>query len=893
MNLFSKIHRVPIVLCILVHLPFIAVATSRTDAATTAAFVDFDKSAVGQLLEARLLAKKANPWVERASLEQILREQKITSLFSAAGAADRSKLGRIVKADALVLLRTVTGGAIDRDKNSPPPGPYLQLIVCETRHGLRLANLSAAIPSEGSAIGALVARFEQAIDRALKNVDREELDICAVPPFVSNNLKFTYDYLKEAYARVIEQAVFQQNGFSVVELAEAEALSKELLLAGRTEVKRKLPLYLLGDYKHSGEGKELRVQVRLQILRGKQLIATVDKKDLKAGEVPAFLRQTALDLLSKASTAEIVAHDAEAEARQLAERAQEFLTIGDFEEGLALIEAALLLRPDDYELRRTAVLAISKLSRRYFYHQNEPAVALPVFRHVRRQLEHLSIWLTATPVPENCHSTDYLSTISKYKLENFLGNHRPWDPTVGKAYEELAVDLHAWLKDFHDQTRGKVDELKRTENAAREAAAAVTAAARRTNPAPTPKPTTPAAPDPDRDPSGEPKLANGATQAAFTPVTFKVGNEPVERLQGCIPAGPGIDVLWAGGRLFVMKQPGRLRQVYDGPPYRYGPAAYYSSHVVYDGRYVWAAGLPPPVSGRPGPTTPTLIVLDPTTERVREITAADGLPIVPDAEVAKEGFKQYLTVMPVKPGQVCIAGTFGRTWIALATFNPSGRPTFKTIHECRKFSDMQNAEEWRDREIAFNPVVTFGLRDAESDESRVFIHRTTNHENYLTMHHPLVVDPKRETVEVYPDELHPILERYLETFEDSLYYVEMNQVPPEVRLVRIGSPTWTRETLVPKAPQGFTVVHNGQIHIAGKRWWTCGMKGEDLAIAAEVPWSFRHPRSYPGYSLGIVKSTPDELATVCRSRHFGVLAFVGGFGSGAAKVYQATFSKRP
>src|SRR4051812_28055307 len=80
-------------------------------ATTTVAFVDFDKSAVGGALETRLLANRDYQWVERSTIEQLIKEQKTQALFARVGVADRSAFGRILKADILILLRTKPGQA--------------------------------------------------------------------------------------------------------------------------------------------------------------------------------------------------------------------------------------------------------------------------------------------------------------------------------------------------------------------------------------------------------------------------------------------------------------------------------------------------------------------------------------------------------------------------------------------------------------------------------------------------------------------------------------------------------------------------------------------------------------------------------------------------------------
>jgi hypothetical protein len=76
----------------------------QTNAGTTAALVDADKSPLGTLLEAALLTGSKLTWVERNQIDKIVAEQQLQVAFSPEGIAARSSLGRLLKADVLILL---------------------------------------------------------------------------------------------------------------------------------------------------------------------------------------------------------------------------------------------------------------------------------------------------------------------------------------------------------------------------------------------------------------------------------------------------------------------------------------------------------------------------------------------------------------------------------------------------------------------------------------------------------------------------------------------------------------------------------------------------------------------------------------------------------------------
>ncbi|MEJ2646891.1 MAG: hypothetical protein P8016_00625, partial [Sedimentisphaerales bacterium] len=64
-----------------------------------------DNSPLVSLLEVELSQKDGIRLLERTVIDEILREQKLQLIFSAEGVNDRIALGKLLKADWLVLLR--------------------------------------------------------------------------------------------------------------------------------------------------------------------------------------------------------------------------------------------------------------------------------------------------------------------------------------------------------------------------------------------------------------------------------------------------------------------------------------------------------------------------------------------------------------------------------------------------------------------------------------------------------------------------------------------------------------------------------------------------------------------------------------------------------------------
>ena len=192
---------------------------------------------------------------EAARIEGCSREQELQSLLAADAPGKRAALGRLLKADLLVFLS-------EREK----PKPHVEVVVCETQRGLRLCRepvLSAGKPeADADAV-------TQHVERAAAKQREKIRDICAVPFFVSNDLTYEDDYLKAAYPRLVEETIRGWPGLLTVELEEARAIGREAVIGGE-EVRRLVPLYVLGDYRHEGHGDARRGTVRLRVLRGER-----------------------------------------------------------------------------------------------------------------------------------------------------------------------------------------------------------------------------------------------------------------------------------------------------------------------------------------------------------------------------------------------------------------------------------------------------------------------------------------------------------------------------------------------------------------------------------------------------------------------------------------------
>ena len=154
--------------------------------------------------------------------------------WRAAGVAQRTSLGKLLQADLLVLI-----------EGRKEPRPHAQVVVCETRQGLRLYAAPVEFSEDPEAVAELVV---QAVEAAMGKNAEQIREIIAVPPFVSNDLGFESQGLQRPMADLLELRLSGRPGVLVVELAEAQAVADELALGGGERPHRRLPLYLLGDF---------------------------------------------------------------------------------------------------------------------------------------------------------------------------------------------------------------------------------------------------------------------------------------------------------------------------------------------------------------------------------------------------------------------------------------------------------------------------------------------------------------------------------------------------------------------------------------------------------------------------------------------------------------------
>jgi hypothetical protein len=346
------------------------------------------------LLELRLSQHPSVVLVERRDIEKVLREQELQALLAPDAPDKRAALGKMLKADLLVFL-----------SRGDKPKPHVVITVCETQQGLRLRIAPVLLTGKPENEGDDV--FKQ-IEAAARKLHERIADIVAVPPLVNNSLTHEADYLQGAYAQFIESSLLHRPGLLVVELAEAKALAREIVLSGSQGIDRRLPLYLMGEYRFEGTGQARRGQFTWKLLRGEKELDHREEKDLVIDYVSDRLHQAALDLVDRALGKVEAPTDLEAEARNLAKRAHTFIELGAWQEAWDTAEASLLLKPDQPDVHGDILNAIDGVyqARLRTVRPNQlekvaPQDAIELIRLFRAAVPHMEAYSQATKVPLN------------------------------------------------------------------------------------------------------------------------------------------------------------------------------------------------------------------------------------------------------------------------------------------------------------------------------------------------------------------------------------------------------------------------------------------------------------------------------------------------------------
>lgn len=295
------------------------------------------------------------------------------------------------------------------------------------------------------------------------------------------------------------------------------------------------------------------------------------------------------------------------------------------------------------------------------------------------------------------------------------------------------------------------------------------------------------------DGKGNPVAGNG--EIRFGPLQALISDpegKPITGgIEGWVPCGPSVDLLWGQVDLFLMKKKGAVEHIYN----IFKATEDYCRRItraVYDGRYVWVAVQR---------AEPLLLVIDTSVGIVGRFTATDGLP--------STGGMERLT--PLAPGKVFVAcGDSKRSWCAVVAFGTNGRISVDVVHEAKNTSN-----DPADPGAVFFPEFVKLIHPPSGQPCQVLVGRHIG-EKYDTF--PLLVNLKDRSVKAISWPYIWADDDTLVEHGDSFYAVEdLGHM-----LFRITYPGYGREQLIydlSRNEEGPVVFAGDQCYVLGKFPW--------------------------------------------------------------------------
>ncbi|MEI8373536.1 MAG: hypothetical protein WCJ35_11980 [Planctomycetota bacterium] len=864
--------------CIAIALSAILLPCHPTCAETRVAVIASQGASVEKvvpLVELRLGQKKDIVLLERENVKKVLREQELSALTAAEGTAKRIALGKLLKADLLVAIR-----------GQEKPAPQVEIIVCETRHGLRLCH--AAMPSADPETTATA--IVKLVEQALVKHEGQIKEIVAVPPLVSNDLGFESQALQKPLACLIQQALVARSGLLVVELEEAKAISEELAATGG-EIQRPLPLYLLGEFRHQGFGPEAKLSVVLTLKRGSRELEQRTLAELPTGDVAQRLRSDATAMIDKAVGTAVAPPDATAEARQLAEAARRMFELASFLECVDLAEASLLLKPEDADLHRIAAQALSEHLTLLYVRPGAPAdFGQKNEALYRRMAPHVESFMLRLPVrhrdfliiglfthyPDKKAMCDMMLRVlaAKQKTKMHDDTLNLCSHCVDKCVAKLPEDeqyrwklaaAQAWpvervsrnglitlisMLTYGDRSgdlprmRNTIKALRTSENPLCNAAADVME--RRLNegrhvndwsddPPKVQNYTPPPEPDPVKDgPEAHLLLANLKGKA-----------------DDWMPAGRVLDERRSGKELAVSG--GRIPPFAEIHDFLY---AYMTDLGSFDGRLNWFVQRSTrPLTKREAPDEPPrVLVVDPATGQSWTMSQEDGVPSTPLIAA---------TAVPLGPGKACIVGAFGEwrktgSWIAIAEVKPgTGKKSFRVIHEAQKFPAPGKEGDWSDPHRGFMSARGYVLVDSSPGGGKRHIAFERGGQVPF-----LLVDPETLTVRVAAAAPDPVFPGFPVGRQDGIYWIDMDK-GGSYSVRRFGPPDFKVERSPVASARGSLTFHG--------QWSVLVDVRSDVWVARNPMGEFRRLRTV--FDRPKDHRMDFDMFHVLSTRQFGLLGY--------------------
>jgi hypothetical protein len=345
-------------------------------------------SGLVDLLDVELGTMPGVSVLERAHIARIMAEQQVVGLADADAGAERVKLGRLLNADRLLLLAADPTAA----------KPRMRVTICDTAQGTRLLTDLAAAPA-ADLQGTLKDTLAFAAETRARFANGVKT-IVGVLPFTSRDFLHAQDGQQRALYELLQQALTSCPGVAVIEVAEAAAIGEEL--AGQALADRPAPVIVTGEFKSTpggggggGTNDAARFSVTVTVKGAREVLRTLTRGGMASADVERWFRgevtPAILELLKTVPDTERLSPEHQFKA--FTARAERLARLAAFQESIGLREAALLLKPEQANMR-TALLREYMLAIRDTYHgrvtlETDAKQAIPMWITAGAHLENL------------------------------------------------------------------------------------------------------------------------------------------------------------------------------------------------------------------------------------------------------------------------------------------------------------------------------------------------------------------------------------------------------------------------------------------------------------------------------------------------------------------------
>lgn len=791
----------------------------------------------------------------------------------------------------------------------------IDLVVCETRHGLRLA--SGRVQMNGDVVKNLASVVEQGLRKRTEPIEK----VIGVIPFRDDSLMGRGRLLAASATRAVEEHVLSIRGTFLLEASRAYAIHNELRRSRQQKITKPLARsYLLGNCRIDGPTTRPSVWCDVILMqRGVATTARVSEARSVEDGVAAIVSQAREVLANGPASAEKMT---ESEVDFLSTQADKYAKSGRWRQAIECAETALLIDPTRNEMRRIAAQSLAGLVKEMRM-QRSPAVssdsafARRRWNYLRRGMAHYELYLRGNSKFDAQKEHGFASCIP---LPMFTGSHGTRDARTLRFIEKIQEDARqALLRVVRDRAEvGNHDErnlfgfvvmnlppsrkwqiveqiildtqnIKGAESRTKilakqwfspnvldapEAKAMLTnleekgnldvkaavASLRRENEAFAKRTITP----PPKRPLITEPVPDEDAEVRFEELKLKMrgadGNLvsiDSRRVSEIVAAGEGIDIACTSTGVYALKKGGILVPIWRAQEqFRWFTTlngSWPTGRPCFDGRYVWACA-----HYFRGEET-VLLMIDPINETCRSLSAKDGLPL----PLYSDG---PVTMTPVEPGRICLAAGGSTSFLAMASVNESNdRLNFNIFHEASDQIDEQDDEQWRSSTLKFQPMYMFKLTSPEDGgrpERQIFVGRFGDIRSWR---YPLQINPDTLEVSVFTDiEIRPGPNSTFGLDGQAMYWCMPTWRPRRETsnpdMYRVGFYEFTKQKVASKFYSGpcqsqAIVFHDGKVHVVADAW----------VVAPSVAGPFKTLRgSVPG-----ARGTNPQ--TIFRSSHYGLV----------------------